>query len=149
MDVQAEQKEKEVALPKLGESIHQAVVVQWLKKEGELVTKDEPVVEVLTDKVASEIPSPISGWLIKQCKQANEECQVGEVLFIIAPKEAENQEVQPPPFFTFSITHRARTWNFYARAQIHQRYGRAWAYHKKRRIIALRSNGFFFRKGSF
>ena len=75
--------EVEVVLPKLGESIYQAVIVKWLKKEGQPLKRDEPVVEVLTDKVASEIPSPINGVLKKQLKAENEECQVGEAIFVV------------------------------------------------------------------
>ena len=53
--------EHTVLLPKLGESIVSAVVVQWFKREGQKIDKDEPLVEVSTDKVNSEIPSPAAG----------------------------------------------------------------------------------------
>jgi 2-oxoglutarate dehydrogenase E2 component (dihydrolipoamide succinyltransferase) len=55
------QEEVIVTLPKLGESILNATVVKWLKKEGDIVEKDEALLEVATDKVNSEIPSPITG----------------------------------------------------------------------------------------
>ena len=54
-------KDVEVTLPKLGESIMNATVIQWFKKEGESIAKDEALLEVATDKVNSEIPSPVSG----------------------------------------------------------------------------------------
>ena len=54
-----------IALPKLGESIVSATIVQWFKKEGDLVALDEPLLEVSTDKVNSEIPSPVAGRLTR------------------------------------------------------------------------------------
>ncbi len=57
--------EYQVTLPKLGESIVSATVVQWFKKEGDQINLDEPLLEVSTDKVNSEIPSPVSGVLIR------------------------------------------------------------------------------------
>ena len=59
------QEEYKIALPKLGESIVSAVVVRWFKKEGDSVQLDEPLLEVSTDKVNSEIPSPVAGILKK------------------------------------------------------------------------------------
>ena len=55
--------EVKVTLPKLGESIVGATIVQWFKKVGDGVQLDEPLLEVSTDKVNSEIPSPVSGIL--------------------------------------------------------------------------------------
>lgn len=90
--------ETEVVLPKLGESIHQALIVKWLVKEGQKVERDAPVVEVLTDKVASEIPAPKSGVLLKCLKAENEECQVGEPLFVLGQEKGMQAENAPPPF---------------------------------------------------
>lgn len=72
-----------VKLPKLGESIVSATVVQWFKKEGDHVALDEPLLEVSTDKVNSEIPSPIAGTLKKIVASPDEEVQVGDSLAII------------------------------------------------------------------
>ena len=69
--------EKEILLPKLGESILSATVVKWFKKEGDSVLLDEPLLEVSTDKVASEIPSPVEGVLKKIVAEANQEIKVG------------------------------------------------------------------------
>ena len=52
-----------VSMPQLGESVTEGTVTRWLKKEGERVTVDEPLLEVSTDKVDTEIPSPASGIL--------------------------------------------------------------------------------------
>jgi len=52
---------EKIVVPVLGESISEATVSKWLKKEGEKVEADEPVVELETDKVNLEVPSPISG----------------------------------------------------------------------------------------
>ncbi|MBM3201020.1 MAG: 2-oxo acid dehydrogenase subunit E2 [Chlamydiae bacterium] len=79
---------EKVCLPKLGESIMNATVVQWLKKPGEFVEKDEPLLEVMTDKVNSEIPSPCSGILHEISAKVDQEVEVGEVLCLIGQKEA-------------------------------------------------------------
>ena len=52
-----------VTMPQLGESVTEGTVTRWLKKEGEHVTADEPLLEVSTDKVDTEIPSPATGIL--------------------------------------------------------------------------------------
>ena len=70
----------EVFLPKLGESIMAATVVQWLKKEGEPVSLDEPLLEVSTDKVNSEIPSPVAGILKEIVAHVDQEIEVGGLL---------------------------------------------------------------------
>ena len=54
-----------ILVPVLGESITEATVSKWLKKEGDTVEADEPIVELETDKVNLEVPSPISGTLIE------------------------------------------------------------------------------------
>lgn len=75
--------EYQVTLPKLGESIVSATVVQWFKKEGDVVSLDEPLLEVSTDKVNSEIPSPVAGVLTRIVAQKDQEVQVGEPLAIM------------------------------------------------------------------
>lgn len=70
----------EILLPKLGESIVSATVVQWLKKEGDSVSADEPLLEVSTDKVNSEIPAPSDGILSQILVRENEEVPVGSAL---------------------------------------------------------------------
>lgn len=74
----------EVTLPKLGESIVSATVVQWLKKEGDSVAVDEALLEVSTDKVNSEIPSPVAGVIEKILVREDQEIEVGTPLVKIA-----------------------------------------------------------------
>ncbi len=72
-----------VLLPKLGESIHSATIVQWFKKIGDTVHLDEPLLEVSTDKVNSEIPSPVAGVLKEIHANPDQELQVGELIAVI------------------------------------------------------------------
>jgi 2-oxoglutarate dehydrogenase E2 component (dihydrolipoamide succinyltransferase) len=72
-----------VLLPKLGESIHSATIVQWFKKIGDNVNLDEPLLEVSTDKVNSEIPSPTAGVLKEIHAAPDQELQVGELIAVI------------------------------------------------------------------
>ncbi len=76
-------KDFNVQLPKLGESITSATIVQWFKKVGDFVKLDEPLVEVSTDKVNSEIPSPVSGVITQIKAYDNQELDVGAVLCVI------------------------------------------------------------------
>jgi 2-oxoglutarate dehydrogenase complex dihydrolipoamide succinyltransferase (E2) component len=55
----------EILMPELGESVHEGTVSRWLKKEGESVREDEPIVEIMTDKVNTELPAPATGVLSK------------------------------------------------------------------------------------
>ncbi|MES2273219.1 MAG: dihydrolipoamide acetyltransferase family protein [Chlamydiota bacterium] len=73
-----------IILPKLGESIVSATVVQWFKKVGDRVALDEPLLEVSTDKVNSEIPSPVAGVLSEILAAVDQEIQVGEPLALIS-----------------------------------------------------------------
>lgn len=75
--------EYQVTLPKLGESIVSATIVQWFKKEGDSINLDEPLLEVSTDKVNSEIPSPVSGVLHKILAGPDQELEVGQPLAVI------------------------------------------------------------------
>ena len=72
-----------VVLPALGESVTEGTVTRWLKKVGDSVKVDEPLVEVSTDKVDTEIPSPVAGVIEQILVQEDETVQVGAVLVII------------------------------------------------------------------
>jgi len=85
----------QVTLPKLGESILGATIVRWLKKVGDPVALDEPLVEVATDKVNSEIPSPVAGVLQQILAQVDQEIEVGAPLAIIG-QGAEQPSVAAP-----------------------------------------------------
>lgn len=73
----------EVVLPALGESVTEGTVTRWLKKVGDTVAVDEPLVEVSTDKVDTEIPSPVAGTIQQILVQEDETVAVGAVLVII------------------------------------------------------------------
>jgi len=73
-----------VTMPALGESVSEGTVTRWLKAEGDHVNVDEPLLEVSTDKVDTEIPSPVSGILQKIVVQIDQTVPVGAELAIIA-----------------------------------------------------------------
>ena len=73
----------EVILPALGESVTEGTVTRWLKNIGDSVAVDEPLVEVSTDKVDTEIPSPFAGTLTQIMVQEDETVDVGAVLAIV------------------------------------------------------------------
>jgi len=78
-----------VYLPKLGESILSATVVRWFKHEGDEIEMDEPLLEVTTDKLNSEIPSPVKGVIKEILVKNNQELRVGEILAVISTEEVE------------------------------------------------------------
>ena len=78
----------ELKVPEVGESISEAMIGEWLKKEGDRVEKDENLVIIETDKVTVELPSPESGVLAKIVKGDGEDAAVGEVIGILEPGEA-------------------------------------------------------------
>ena len=73
----------EVLLPALGESVTEGTVTRWLKKVGDTVAIDEPLVEVSTDKVDTEIPSPVAGVLQQILVNEDETAAVGAALAIV------------------------------------------------------------------
>ncbi|MFE3582923.1 biotin/lipoyl-containing protein, partial [Streptomyces vinaceus] len=92
-----------VTLPALGESVTEGTVTRWLKAEGERVEADEPLLEVSTDKVDTEIPSPVSGILASIKVAEDETVEVGAELAVIddgsgapAPAEAETVVAEVP-----------------------------------------------------
>lgn len=70
-------------LPRMGESVSEATVVRWLKQPGDWVEEDEPILEIATDKVDSDVPSPVSGVLSEQRCVVDQVVQVGETVAII------------------------------------------------------------------
>lgn len=79
----------EVILPSMGEGIAEATLVKWLKKPGDTVTKDEPLLEVSTDKVDTEIPAPASGTLLKTNATQGATIEVNATIAWIGPAGAE------------------------------------------------------------
>ncbi|MFO0361752.1 MAG: dihydrolipoamide acetyltransferase family protein, partial [Flavobacteriales bacterium] len=74
----------ELLLPKMGESVAEATIIKWVKNEGDAVKADEPVIEIATDKVDSEVPSPEDGVLLKCLVKEGDVVQVGQPIAIIA-----------------------------------------------------------------
>jgi len=82
----------EILMPKMGESVAEATVIKWLKEVGDAIEMDEPIMEIATDKVDSEIPSPVDGILAEQCCQTDDVVQVGNpVAYITTAAEAATQ----------------------------------------------------------
>ena len=75
-------------LPKMGESVAEATIIKWNKNIGDVVEIDDAVIDIATDKVDSEVPSPVKGKLVLQLCKENEVVQVGGVLAIIETEDA-------------------------------------------------------------
>jgi len=73
----------QLLLPRMGESIEEATIINWLKNEGDEIYIDDLVVEIATDKVDSEVPSDVSGILIKKLCKVNDVVKVGEPIAVI------------------------------------------------------------------
>lgn len=86
----------EVLLPQLGESVTEGTVTRWLKNVGESVTQDEPIVEISTDKVDTEIPAPVSGVIAEIRAQVDQVIEVGGVMATITSSQAANSAPTAP-----------------------------------------------------
>ena len=89
-------------MPKMGESVAEATITQWLKNEGDTIALDESVLTIATDKVDSDIPSPVAGVLVKRLFNENDVIQVGQVIAHIqtegdAPAAAPEKTEAPAP----------------------------------------------------
>src|SRR6476620_7432094 len=73
----------ELKLPKMGESVAEATVTNWLKKVGDKIEMDEAVLEIATDKVDSEVPSEVAGTLVEILFNTDDVVQVGQTIAII------------------------------------------------------------------
>src|SRR5919197_1039336 len=87
----------DVVMPQMGVSVSEGTITKWLKQEGESVEADEPLLEISTDKVDTEVPSPGSGVLQQIAVQEGETVDVGTKLAVIAPEGAEVEAPAPPP----------------------------------------------------
>ncbi len=90
----------ELVLPKMGESVAEATIIKWNKQPGDQISVDDTVLEIATDKVDSEVPSPVAGKLVKQLCGVDDVVQVGAVIAIIETdtdgEERTSVDVAPP-----------------------------------------------------
>jgi 2-oxoglutarate dehydrogenase E2 component (dihydrolipoamide succinyltransferase) len=84
----------DMVMPKMGESITEGTIIKWLKQIGDTVEKDEIVLEISTDKVDSEIPTPVSGKIVEFLANENDTVEVGKVIARI-DTEGEAESTQP------------------------------------------------------
>ncbi|MBI2793108.1 MAG: 2-oxoglutarate dehydrogenase, E2 component, dihydrolipoamide succinyltransferase [Ignavibacteria bacterium] len=95
----------EVVMPKMGESIQEGKVLRWVKKVGDMIERDEVLLEISTDKVDTEVPSPTSGKIVELLANENDTVEVGKVIAVIStdvsaessPKPAESNVGIPQP----------------------------------------------------
>ena len=83
----------ELIMPKMGESVAEATIIKWVKNPGDMILADESVLEIATDKVDSEVPSPVGGKLIKLLFGENDVVQVGATIAIIDTDSENSSEV--------------------------------------------------------
>lgn len=89
----------DILMPKMGEGIIEATITRWLKNEGEMISVDDSIVEVATDKVDTEIPSPVEGKLIRRLFSEGDVVPVDAVVAIL---EVQGASVEPQKVETFS-----------------------------------------------
>ena len=89
----------DVEMPELGESVTEGTITQWLKSVGDTVEVDEPLLEVSTDKVDTEIPSPVAGALVEILANEDDTIEVGEIIARIGDENAtaSSSEAKPEP----------------------------------------------------
>jgi 2-oxoglutarate dehydrogenase complex dihydrolipoamide succinyltransferase (E2) component len=85
-----------VTMPKLGESVTEGTVGRWLKKEGDLIELDEPLVEIMTDKISNELPSPVAGRLTKILIQQDQTVKVGTEIALVEEVGAASPAASAP-----------------------------------------------------
>ncbi|EGT5592184.1 2-oxoglutarate dehydrogenase, E2 component, dihydrolipoamide succinyltransferase [Corynebacterium striatum] len=85
----------DVAMPELGESVTEGTITQWLKSVGDTVEVDEPLLEVSTDKVDTEIPSPVAGTLVEILADEDDTVDVGAVIARIGDGNAAQEQAAP------------------------------------------------------
>jgi len=88
---------EKIIVPTLGESVSEATVSKWLKSQGESVTADEPLVELETDKVNVEVPSPINGVLGSISVKEGETVNVGSLLGTVSSSSSSNKKIEDAP----------------------------------------------------
>jgi len=86
----------ELVLPKMGESVAEATIIKWVKQAGDLIEIDESILEIATDKVDSEVPSPVAGKLLKVLYKEDDVVQVGAVIAVIETDLDDQFEIYIP-----------------------------------------------------
>src|SRR5438552_8361595 len=84
-----------VIMPQMGESIFEGTITKWLKKKGERIERDEPLFEISTDKIDSEIPSPASGVVQDILVKEGQTVQINTVVAVIGDGSAKPAEAAP------------------------------------------------------
>src|SRR6516164_11615911 len=87
--------ETKVIMPQMGESIFEGTITKWLKKAGERVERDEPLFEISTDKVDSEIPAPASGVVKEILVKEGQTVQINTVVAVIGDGDMKAAEAKP------------------------------------------------------
>ncbi len=87
--------EYKLLLPSMGEGVMEATIISWLFNEGDTVNEDDSVVEIATDKVDSDVPTPVSGKIVKILKQKDEVAKIGEAIAIMEVSGAGEAAQQP------------------------------------------------------
>jgi 2-oxoglutarate dehydrogenase E2 component (dihydrolipoamide succinyltransferase) len=85
----------ELVLPKMGESVAEATIIKWIKQPGDSIAIDESVLEIATDKVDSDVPSPVAGTLLEILFKVDDIVQVGSTIAIIETAVASAQKSEP------------------------------------------------------
>jgi 2-oxoglutarate dehydrogenase dihydrolipoamide succinyltransferase (E2 component) len=93
----------DVVMPKMGESIQEGKILRWMKKPGDKIEQDESILEISTDKVDSEIPSPSTGFLSKIVVAEGETVEVGTIIAVIET-DAASLKVEQSPALTVAAT---------------------------------------------
>jgi 2-oxoglutarate dehydrogenase E2 component (dihydrolipoamide succinyltransferase) len=89
----------ELVMPKMGESIMEATILKWRKKPGDSVELDEAVLDIATDKVDSEVPSPVAGTLVEILFQENDVVSINKAIAVIETGASNTQQTAPPSEF--------------------------------------------------
>jgi len=100
--------EFKLVMPKLGESVQEATITKWFVKEGDKVSEEQPLLEIATDKVDSEIPSPVDGFVTKVLFKVDDLVPVGTVIAIIS-SEASGKESAAPEAQTPAVQETTKT----------------------------------------
>lgn len=89
--------EYKLLLPSMGEGVMEATIISWMFNEGDFIKEDDSVVEIATDKVDSDVPTPVSGKIVKILKQKDEVAKIGEAIAILETEGGSQDSETPEP----------------------------------------------------